>query len=173
MKHFNVYPRFDVTIERGAGNYVFDAQGKKYLDLYGGHAVISIGHSHPHYIKRLKDQLDKIGFYSNSVEIPIQEELAEKLGRISGYPDYELFLVNSGAEAIENALKLASFGKERHKVIAFEKAFHGRTSAAVQITDNPKIIAPLNRGIEVIRLPLNDQDGRDHRRRHSGYWRNG
>lgn len=156
MKLFNVYPRFDVTIERGLGNYVFDAQGKKYLDLYGGHAVISIGHSHPHYIKRLKDQLEQIGFYSNSVEIPIQNELAEKMGSISGYPDYDLFLVNSGAEAIENALKLASFGKQRYKVIAFDKAFHGRTSAAVQITDNPKIIAPLNRGIEVIRLPLND-----------------
>jgi len=158
MKLFNVYPRFDVTIERGSGNYVYDVHGQKYLDLYGGHAVISIGHSHPHYIKRLKDQLDQIGFYSNSVEIPIQNELAEKLGKISGYPDYELFLVNSGAEAVENALKLASFGKERYKVIAFDRAFHGRTSAAVQITDNAKIQAPLNKGIEVIRLPLNDED---------------
>lgn len=158
MKLFNVYPRFDVIIERGSGNYVYDVHGQKYLDLYGGHAVISIGHSHPHYIKRLKDQLDQIGFYSNSVEIPIQNELAEKLGKISGYPDYELFLVNSGAEAVENALKLASFGKERYKVIAFDRAFHGRTSAAVQITDNAKIQAPLNKGIEVVRLPLNDED---------------
>lgn len=158
MKLFDVYPRFDVQIERGSGNYVYDDQGTEYLDLYGGHAVISIGHSHPHYKKRINDQLDKIGFYSNSVEMPIQNELAEKLGQLSGYPDYELFLVNSGAEAIENALKLASFGKERYKVIAFDKAFHGRTSAAVQVTDNPKIQAPLNRGINVIRLPLNDQE---------------
>lgn len=163
MKLFNVYPRFDVNIERGTGNYVFDDKGKKYLDLYGGHAVISIGHGHPHYKKRINEQLDKIGFYSNSVEMPIQEELASKLGESSGYSEYELFLVNSGAEAIENALKLASFGKDRTKVIAFDKAFHGRTSAAVQITDNPKIVAPLNRGIEVIRLPLNDHDAlKDH-----------
>lgn len=158
MKLFDVYPRFDVDIERGAGNYVYDQQGTEYLDLYGGHAVISIGHSHPHYITRLNDQLNRIGFYSNSVEMPIQNELAKKLGELSGYPDYELFLVNSGAEAIENALKLASFGKDRYKVIAFDNAFHGRTSAAVQVTDNAKIQAPLNRGIEVIRLPLNDPD---------------
>lgn len=158
MKLFDVYPRFDVHIDRGSGNYVYDDQGTEYLDLYGGHAVISIGHSHPHYIKRINDQLDKIGFYSNSVEMPIQNELAEKLGQLSGYPDYDLFLVNSGAEAIENAIKLASFGKERTKVIAFDNAFHGRTSAAVQITDNTRIQAPLNRGIDVIRLPLNDQD---------------
>lgn len=158
MKLFDVYPRFDIQVSRGSGNYVYDEKGTEYLDLYGGHAVISIGHCHPHYISRLTDQLENIGFYSNSVGMPIQEELAKKLGQQSGYPDYELFLVNSGAEAIENALKLASFTQERYKVIAFEKAFHGRTSAAVQITDNPKIKAPLNRGIEVIRLPLNDSE---------------
>ncbi len=158
MKLFDVYPRFDVNIERGGGNYVYDNEGTKYLDLYGGHAVISIGHSHPHYIERIQGQLEKIGFYSNSVEMPIQNELATKLGELSGYPDYDLFLVNSGAEANENALKLASFGKDRYKVIAFDNAFHGRTSAAVQVTDNAKIQAPLNRGIEVIRLPLNDPE---------------
>ena len=158
MKLFDVYPRFDILISRGSGNYVYDESGTEYLDLYGGHAVISIGHSHPHYFKRISEQLGKIGFYSNSVQMPIQDELAEKLGALSGYPDYNLFLVNSGAEAIENALKLASFGKERFKVVAFDKAFHGRTSAAVQVTDNPKIQAPLNRGIEVIRLPLNDAE---------------
>lgn len=158
MKLFDVYPRFDVNIERGGGNYVYDNEGTKYLDLYGGHAVISIGHSHPHYIERIQGQLEKIGFYSNSVEMPIQNELATKLGELSGYPEYDLFLVNSGAEAIENALKLASFGKDRYKVIAFDNAFHGRTSAAVQVTDNAKIQAPLNRGIEVIRLPLNDPE---------------
>lgn len=156
MKLFDVYPRFPVEIVRGAGNYVWDNTGRRYLDFYGGHAVISIGHSHPHYLERIKSQLDKIGFYSNSVEMPIQEELAEKLGKASGYEDYTLFLVNSGAEAIENAVKMASFGKERTKVIAFDNAFHGRTSSAVQLTDNPGIVAPLNRGIEVIRLPLND-----------------
>lgn len=156
MKLFDVYPRFPVEIVRGTGNYVWDNTGRRYLDFYGGHAVISIGHSHPHYLDRIKTQLDKIGFYSNSIEMPIQEELAEKLGEISGYEDYTLFLVNSGAEAIENAVKMASFGKERTKVIAFDNAFHGRTSSAVQLTDNPGIVAPLNRGIEVIRLPLND-----------------
>lgn len=158
MKLFDVYPRFDVEISRGQGNYVFDDQGTKYLDLYGGHAVISIGHSHPHYIKRITDQLHEIGFYSNSVQMNVQDELANKLGDQSGYPDYSLFLVNSGAEAIENAVKLASFQKDGQKVIAFDKAFHGRTSAAVQLTDNAKIQAPLNRGIEVVRLPLNDPE---------------
>ncbi len=158
MKLFDVYPRFDIEISRGQGNYVYDKEGTKYLDLYGGHAVISVGHSHPHYIKRLTDQLNKIGFYSNSVLMDIQDELARKLGAQSGYPDYSLFLVNSGAEAIENAVKLASFQKEGKKVIAFDKAFHGRTSVAVQLTDNAKIQAPLNRGIEVIRLPLNDSE---------------
>ncbi len=158
MKLFDVYPRFDIEISRGQGNYVYDKEGTKFLDLYGGHAVISVGHSHPHYIKRLTDQLNKIGFYSNSVLMDIQDELARKLGAQSGYPDYALFLVNSGAEAIENAVKLASFQKEGKKVIAFDKAFHGRTSVAVQLTDNAKIQAPLNRGMEVIRLPLNDSD---------------
>lgn len=156
MKLFDVYPRFDIHISRGFGTYVYDEAGTEYLDLYGGHAVISVGHSHPHYINRISEQLSKIGFYSNSVQMPIQDELAQKLGTASGYPDYQLFLVNSGAEAIENALKLASFNRERYKVVAFDKAFHGRTSAAVQVTDNPKIQAPLNRGIDVIRLPLND-----------------
>lgn len=158
MKLFDVYPRYQVQIERGEGNYVFDENGHKYLDFYGGHAVISIGHSHPHYIKRISKQLKNIGFYSNSVLMPIQDELAHKLGQQSGYSDYELFLVNSGAEAVENAVKLASFGNKREKVIAFSNAFHGRTSAAVQLTDNPRIQATLNRGIEVIRLPLNDFD---------------
>lgn len=156
MKLFDVYPRFGIQIEKGEGNYVFDEKGNKYLDFYGGHAVISIGHSHPHYIERITAQLNKIGFYSNSVLMPIQDELATKLGEISGYTDYNLFLVNSGAEAIENAVKLASFGNDRKQIIAFEHAFHGRTSAAVQLTDNPRIQAPLNSGIEVIRLPLND-----------------
>ncbi len=156
MKLFDVYPRFDIHISRGFGTYVYDEAGTEYLDLYGGHAVISVGHSHPHYINRISEQLSKIGFYSNSVQMPIQDELAQKLGTASGYPDYQLFLVNSGAEAIENALKLASFNRKRYKVVAFDKAFHGRTSAAVQVTDNPKIQAPLNRGIDVIRLPLND-----------------
>lgn len=158
MKLFDVYPRFPVNIVKGKGNYVWDDKGQKYLDFYGGHAVISIGHSHPHYIERIENQLEQIGFYSNSVEMPIQDELAQKLGEISGYENYHLFLVNSGAEAIENAIKLASFGNDRKKVIAFEDAFHGRTSAAVQLTDNPRIIAPLNRGIEVVRIPLNDEE---------------
>src|SRR5699024_9886796 len=158
MKLFDVYPRFPVEITKGQGNYVWDKEGQRYLDFYGGHAVISIGHSHPHYLNRIKSQLDKIGFYSNSVEMPIQEELAEKLGRASGYEEYFLFLVNSGAEAIENAIKMASFGNDRTRVIAFENAFHGRTSSAVQLTDNPNIVAPLNKGIEVLRLPLNDTD---------------
>lgn len=158
MKLFDVYPRFDVEIVRGAGNYVYDAGGTRYLDFYGGHAVISIGHSHPHYVQRITSQLEKIGFYSNSVQMPIQDELARELGRQSGCPDYDLFLVNSGAEAIENAVKLASFGNERYQIIAFDNAFHGRTSAAVQLTDNHRIQAPLNRGIEIIRLPLNDAE---------------
>lgn len=158
MELFDVYPRFQVEIDHGEGNYVWDAQGRKYLDFYGGHAVICIGHGHPHYKKRIKDQLDKIGFYSNSVVMPIQEELAEKTGRASGYEDYRLFLINSGAEAVENAIKMASFKYSGRRVIAFENAFHGRTSAAVQLTDNPKITSDLNKGIEVVRLPLNDAD---------------
>ncbi|GAA5222291.1 aspartate aminotransferase family protein [Membranihabitans marinus] len=156
MKLFDVYPRYNVNIVQGKAAYVYDENQTKYLDFYGGHAVVSIGHSHPHYIKRITDQLNDLGFYSNSIEMPIQDELADHLGRTSKLPDYQLFLVNSGAEANENALKLASFHNGRSKVIAFDKAFHGRTSAAVQCTDNQKIIAPINRGYEVVRLPLND-----------------
>ncbi len=156
MKLFDVYPLFSITPVRAKDCYVYDNQDKEYLDLYGGHAVISIGHSHPHYIKRLSDQLQQIGFYSNSVQNPMQEELADKLGKVSGLVDYDLFLCNSGAEANENALKLASFHTGRKKIVAFEKGFHGRTSAAVAITDNPSIIAPVNSGHEVIFLPLND-----------------
>ena len=127
MKLFDVYPLFDITPVKAEGSYVWDEKGTKYLDLYGGHAVISIGHSHPHYVKRITDQLNQIGFYSNSVKIPQQEELAERLGELCGYPDYNLFLINSGAEANENALKVASFYNGRKKVVAFSKAFHGRT----------------------------------------------
>lgn len=156
MKLFDVYPLFDITPVRAEGSWIWDDKGRKYLDLYGGHAVISIGHSHPHYLRRLKDQLDKIGFYSNSVKNPLQEEFAERLGQLSGYPDYQLFLCNSGAEANENALKLASFVTGRKKVIAFRKAFHGRTSGAVAATDNPKIVSPFNAGHEIRFVPLND-----------------
>ena len=144
MKLFDVYPLFDITPVKAKGCYVWDSEGKKYLDLYGGHAVISIGHSHPHYIKKIKNQLADIGFYSNSIQNPLQYELAEKLGMISGCPDYQLFLCNSGAEANENAIKLASFVTGRKKFISYTKGFHGRTSAAVALTDNPKIIAPVN-----------------------------
>lgn len=146
----------NITVERAQGAWVWDDQGRKYLDMYGGHAVISIGHTHPHYVKRLTDQLGKIGFYSNSVHLAIQEELAETLGRVSGKTDYQLFLCNSGAEANENALKLASFHTGRKKIVAFQKAFHGRTSLAVAATDNPKIIAPVNETEHVIFLPFND-----------------
>jgi acetylornithine aminotransferase len=156
MKLFDVYPLFDLEIEKGAGCYVYDTKGRRYLDFYGGHAVISIGHSHPHYIQRLTEQLQQLGFYSNSVKISVQEELADKLGRLSGCEEYQLFLVNSGAEANENALKLASFYTGKTKVLAFEKAFHGRTAAAVNVTDNESIIAPLNRGFEREFLPWND-----------------
>ncbi|CAN5451222.1 aminotransferase class III-fold pyridoxal phosphate-dependent enzyme [soil metagenome] len=157
MTLFDVYPLFNITPVKAQGLYLWDSAGKKYLDLYGGHAVISIGHSHPHYIKRLTDQINQISFYSNSVQNPQQQELAEKLGTISGYPDYQLFLCNSGAEAIENALKLASFVTGRKKVIAFKKAFHGRTSGAVAITDNQKIVAPFNAGHEIVFVPMNDE----------------
>ena len=157
MKLFDVYPLNDVTIERGSGAYVWDNKGEKYLDLYGGHAVISIGHTHPHYVKRLEDQLHKLGFYSNSIKIPLQVELAKKLGDVSGKENYNVFLCNSGAEANENALKLASFYNGRKKVIAFKKAFHGRTSLAVAATDNPNIIAPVNETDNVIFLPFNDE----------------
>ncbi len=156
MKLFDVYPINNIAIERARGSYVWDDAGTQYLDMYGGHAVISIGHSHPHYIKRLTDQLNKVGFYSNSVRIPIQEELANKLGEISGKNDYQLFLCNSGAEANENALKLASFHTGRKKIVAFKKAFHGRTSLAVAVTDNPAIIAPVNETENVHFLPFND-----------------
>lgn len=156
MKLFDVYPLYDVTPVSAKGIVVTDDLGQEYLDFYGGHAVISIGHSHPTYISRLKDQLDKIGFYSNAIQNPIQEELAAKLGKLSGCEDYNLFLCNSGAEANENALKLASFHNGNSKVIAFRNGFHGRTSAAVAATDNKKINAPINKQQKVSILPLND-----------------
>ena len=158
MKLFDVYPLNQIEPVKAEGCYIWDKDGKKYLDLYGGHAVISIGHTHPHYVSLLKNQLDKIGFYSNSVLVPMQNQLAEKLGRLSGYEDYNLFLCNSGAEANENALKVASFFNKKKKIISFKKSFHGRTSAAVAITDNPKIVAPVNAGHEVVFLELNDID---------------
>jgi len=157
MKLFDVYPINPINIVKGVGSLVYDDKGQEYLDLYGGHAVISIGHTHPHYVKRLEDQLHQIGFYSNSIEIPLQSQLAEKLGQVSGKEDYQLFLCNSGAEANENALKLASFYNGRKKVIAFKGAFHGRTSLAVSATDNPKIIAPVNETDNIIFLPFNDE----------------
>jgi acetylornithine/N-succinyldiaminopimelate aminotransferase len=157
MNLFDVYPLNDITIVKAKGSYVWDDKGEQYLDLYGGHAVISIGHTHPHWVKRIEEQLEKIAFYSNSIKIPLQQELAEKLGRISGKEDYQLFLCNSGAEANENALKLASFHNGRKKVIAFSKAFHGRTSLAVSATDNKNYIAPVNETDNVIFLPLNDE----------------
>ena len=156
MKLFDVYPLFDVNIVKGQGCKVWDDKGQEYLDLYGGHAVISIGHSHPHYIEKVTEQLQKIGFYSNSVINKLQVELAERLGKISGYDDYQLFLINSGAEANENALKLASFTNGRKRVLSCQKAFHGRTSLAVEVTNNPKIIAPINDNGHVTYLPLND-----------------
>ncbi|TCC97516.1 aspartate aminotransferase family protein [Pedobacter hiemivivus] len=157
MNLFDVYPLNNIEIVKASGSKVWDANGQEYLDLYGGHAVISIGHTHPHYVKRLTDQLNKVGFYSNSVLIPLQVELAEKLGKVSGKTDFQLFLCNSGAEANENALKLASFYNGRKKVIAFKGAFHGRTSLAVSATDNPKIIAPVNETDNIIFLPHNDE----------------
>jgi acetylornithine/N-succinyldiaminopimelate aminotransferase len=156
MKLFDVYPINNINIVKARGSYVWDDEGIQYLDLYGGHAVISIGHTHPHYVQRLTDQLNKVGFYSNSIRIPLQEELADKLGRVSGKTDYQLFLCNSGAEANENALKLASFHTGRKKIIAFTKAFHGRTSLAVAATDNPNIVAPVNQTDNVVFLPFND-----------------
>ena len=157
MKLFDVYPINNITIVKAQGSTVWDDKGQEYLDLYGGHAVISIGHTHPHYVKRLEDQLHKVGFYSNSIRIPLQEELALKLGQVSGKEDYQLFLCNSGAEANENALKLASFYNGRKKIISFKKAFHGRTSLAVAVTDNPGIVAPVNQTPNVIFLPFNDE----------------
>ena len=157
MNLFDVYPINNITIEKALGSHVWDDKGQQYLDLYGGHAVISIGHTHPHYVKRLTDQLHKVGFYSNSVKMPLQEELAAKLGKVSGKEDYQLFLCNSGAEANENALKLASFYNGKKKVIAFRNSFHGRTSLAVAVTDNPKIVAPINQTDNVIFLPWLDE----------------
>lgn len=157
MKLFDVYPLQNVTIDRAAGCYVWDDRGQKYLDLYGGHAVISIGHTHPHFVSRIEDQLRKVAFYSNSVHIPLQQELADKLGKVSGKKDYQLFLCNSGAEANENALKLASFYNGRKRIIAFKKSFHGRTSLAVAATDNPNLVAPVNQTDNVVFLPFNDE----------------
>ncbi|HEY1006164.1 MAG TPA: aminotransferase class III-fold pyridoxal phosphate-dependent enzyme [Sphingobacteriaceae bacterium] len=158
MKVFDVYPINQIEIARAQGTSVWDSRGTEYLDLYGGHAVISIGHTHPHYVNRITEQLNKVAFYSNSVQIPIQQELAEKLGEVSGKPGYQLFLCNSGAEANENALKLASFYNQRKKIISFTGAFHGRTSLAVAATDNPRIIAPVNRNENVLFLPHNDEE---------------
>ena len=157
MKLFDVYQISDISIVKAQGSYVWDENGVQYLDMYGGHAVISIGHTHPHWVKRIEEQLEKIAFYSNSVRIPLQQQLAEKLGKISGKDDYQLFLCNSGAEANENALKLASFHNGRKKVIAFSKAFHGRTSLAVSATDNKNYVAPVNETDNVIFLPFNDE----------------
>lgn len=158
MNLFDVYPINEITIVKAKGSYVWDDKGEQYLDLYGGHAVISIGHTHPHWVKRIEEQLNKIAFYSNSIKIPLQQQLAEKLGKISGKEDYQLFLCNSGAEANENALKLASFFNGRKKIVAFSKGFHGRTSLAVAATDNKNIIAPVNETDNVIFLPFNDED---------------
>ncbi|MEC5142587.1 aminotransferase class III-fold pyridoxal phosphate-dependent enzyme [Chitinophaga sp. 212800010-3] len=157
MKLFDVYPINDIIIEKAQGSNVWDDKGTQYLDLYGGHAVISIGHTHPHYVKRLTDQLHKVGFYSNSVKMPLQEQLATMLGKVSGKEDYQLFLCNSGAEANENALKLASFYNGKKTIIAFRKSFHGRTSLAVAATDNPKIVAPVNETDNVVFLPWEDE----------------
>ncbi|HRG24299.1 MAG TPA: aminotransferase class III-fold pyridoxal phosphate-dependent enzyme [Chitinophagaceae bacterium] len=156
MNLFDVYPINEVTIVKAKGSYVWDDQGNQYLDLYGGHAVISIGHTHPHWVKRIEEQLEKIAFYSNSIKIPLQVQLAEKLGKVSGKEDYQLFLCNSGAEANENALKLASFHTGRKKIVAFSKSFHGRTSLAVAVTDNKNYTAPVNETDNVIFLPFNN-----------------
>jgi acetylornithine aminotransferase len=157
MSHlFDVYPIYDIEPVKAQGSYLWDQNGTKYLDLYGGHAVISVGHAHPYYVDMLTKQLNAISFYSNSVKISLQEELAEKLGQLSGYPDYKLFLCNSGAEANENALKLASFHNGRTKVVSFTKSFHGRTAGAVAATDNPSIVAPINYNKHVTFLPFND-----------------
>jgi len=157
MKLFDVYPLFNIEIVKGKGCHVWDKEGNEYLDLYGGHAVISVGHSHPTYVKAISEQVSKLGFYSNSVINSLQQTLADKLGKASGYDEYSLFLINSGAEANENALKLASFHNGKKRVLAFQHSFHGRTSAAVRVTDNPKIIAPVNEGLDVSYLPLNDK----------------
>lgn len=156
MELFDVYPLFDIAIDHGKGCHVWDEEGQEYLDLYGGHAVISVGHAHPHYVEAISKQVAKLGFYSNSVQNPLQKELAKRLGKACGYEDYQLFLINSGAEANENALKLASFHNGRTRVLSLEKAFHGRTSLAVEVTANPKIIAPINANGHVTYLPIND-----------------
>ena len=158
MKTFDVYPINDITITHAKGTRVWDKNNTEYMDLYGGHAVISIGHTHPHWVKRIEDQLHQIAFYSNSIKIPLQDELAAKLGEVSGKKDFDLFLCNSGAEANENALKLASFHTGRKKIVAFTKAFHGRTSLAVAATDNPNIVAPVNETDNISFLPFNDID---------------
>jgi acetylornithine aminotransferase len=158
MNLFDVYPVNDITIVKAKGSYVWDDKGEQYLDLYGGHAVISIGHTHPHWVQRIEEQLHKIAFYSNSVKIPLQQQLAEKLGKVCGKESYQLFLCNSGAEANENALKLASFHTGRKKIVAFSKSFHGRTSLAVAVTDNKNYVAPVNETENVIFLPFNDED---------------
>ncbi len=158
MELFKVYPIYDINIEKAQGEYLWDDKGETYLDLYGGHAVISIGHSHPYYVQAITNQLNKIGFYSNSVKIGLQQELADKLGILSGHPDYQLFLCNSGAEANENALKLASFYNGKKKVIAFSHGFHGRTSLAVAVTDNKSIVAPVNETENAVILPFNDEE---------------
>ncbi len=157
MTLFDVYPINDITITKALGSYVWDENGVQYLDMYGGHAVISIGHTHPHWVKRIEEQLEKIAFYSNSIRIPLQQQLADKLAQVSGKADYQLFLCNSGAEANENALKLASFHTGKKKIVAFSKSFHGRTSLAVAVTDNPTIVAPVNRTENVDFLPFNDE----------------
>ncbi len=157
MNLFDVYPINNITITRAKGSYLWDDAGQQYLDMYGGHAVISIGHTHPHFVSRITQQLNQVAFYSNSVNIPLQAELAKKLGKVSGKDDYQLFLCNSGAEANENALKLASFHNGRKKIVAFRKSFHGRTSLAVAATDNPAIVAPVNQTENVIFLPFNDE----------------
>ena len=158
MNLFDVYPLNDVTIAKAKGSYVWDSEGNQYLDLYGGHAVISIGHTHPHWVRRIEDQLEKIAFYSNSIQNPLQAEFAKKLGEVSGKEDYQLFLCNSGAEANENAFKLASFHTGRKRIVAFSKAFHGRTSLAVSATDNKNIVAPVNETENVDFLPFNDEE---------------
>lgn len=156
MKLFDVYPINDITITRAKGSYLWDDAGRQYLDMYGGHAVISIGHTHPYFVSRITHQLNQVAFYSNSIRIPLQQQLADKLGKITGKEDYQLFLCNSGAEANENAMKLASFHTGRKKIVAFSKSFHGRTSLAVAVTDNPSIVAPVNQTDHVVFLPFND-----------------
>ena len=158
MKLFDVYPINDINITKAKGSYVWDDKGNEYLDMYGGHAVISIGHTHPYWVEKIEEQLEQIAFYSNSIKIPLQQKLADKLGDVSGKKDYQLFLCNSGAEANENALKLASFYNGRKKIISFSKAFHGRTSLAVAVTDNPSIVAPVNETENAIFLPFNDEE---------------